>query len=61
MIKTIYYDNDIKDIDGFSMFLAGLTPRSKDVKSWGPDFVSQLKSKDIIKELFGIDLTQYKK
>jgi len=51
MIKTIYYNDGIKKVDGLSIFLAGPTPRTRAVKSWRPDFIHQLESKDINKDL----------
>ena len=40
-MTLIYSDEELKG-DGFKVFLAGPTPRTKEVKSWRPDFISLL-------------------
>lgn len=47
MTVTVIHVPDRVEIQSFSIFLAGPTPRSKDVKSWRPDFIERLKQKNI--------------
>src|ERR1035437_8917141 len=39
---TLVYADEEAEKDGFKVFLAGPTPRTKEVKSWRPDFISLL-------------------
>jgi hypothetical protein len=42
-MKIIYSDNKIDINDNISIFLAGPTPRSKEIKSWRPEFIEELR------------------
>ena len=42
-MKIIYAQQDLSTLQGQSIFLAGPTPRSKNVKSWRPDAIDLLK------------------
>jgi len=45
MMQVIYYEDEIPEIVNRSIFLAGPTPRSEDIKSWRPEALRILENR----------------